>query len=180
MTQSSISPATIDSMTQLSISSSDEPASTHSTPTSSAPTSVDISITSTNVPTPSITSFQPSATLSDAPASTVLPVDPPTSSCNACPEHHMDVHENNVKSKIASFAGMIPNNCSVNGFNYVYSENLDPSQVGYNMTITPIPFCSGLSTSTCENPLLGYNSTKNLWGAWRNCESYQHRESFNC
>ena len=39
----------------------------------------------------------------------------------------MDVHENDVKSKIASFAGMIPNNCSVNGFNYVYSENLDPS-----------------------------------------------------
>ena len=78
-----------------------------------------------------------------------------------------------------TLTGMIPNNCSVNGFNYVYSENLDPSQVGYNMTITPIPFCSGLSTSTCENPLPGYNSTENLWGAWRNCESYQHCENFN-
>ena len=153
MTQTSIFPATFDSITQIFISSSDDSASTHLTPTSSALTSISISITSTNILTPSVTSFQHSATLSDTPASTVSPVDPRTSSCNACPEHHVNIHENDVKSKIANFASMIPNKCSVNGFNYVYSENLDPSQVGYNMTISLILFCSDLSTSTCENPL---------------------------
>ena len=83
----------------------------------------------------------------------------------------MDVHENNVKFKIVSFADMIPNNCSVNRFNYVYSENLNPSQVGYNIVITLIPFYSDLLMFICKNPLLGYNLIKNLWGVWRNCES---------
>ena len=74
----------------------------------------------------------------------------------------MNIYKNDVKFKITSFAGMISNNCSVNRFNYVYSENLNSSQVRYNITITLIAFCSGLSTSTCNNPLSGYSLTENL------------------
>ena len=57
---------------------------------------------------------------------------------------------------------MIPNNYLVNEFNYVYSKNLNLSQVKYNMTITLIPFCSNLSISIYKNSLPGYNLIKNL------------------
>ena len=175
-TQPSGSDVTVNSTTQLSTFSGVSSFSTPTTPNSSTSSSVNTSPTSLGISPALITDVQPSVTLTYTSTSTVLPVSPPSSSCYACPTvHYVDVHAKNVFSTIANFSEMIPNSCSTNGFSYEYPSDWNDEQVGYNITITPIPSCAGLSTSTCENPLPDFNSSENLWGAWRNCKWYQHR-----
>ena len=174
-TQSSGSYATVNSTTQLSTFSSVSSFSSPTTPTSTS-SSVDTSPTSSSISPAPITDVQTSVTLTYTSASTVLPVSPPSSSCYACPTvHYVDVHAKNVFSTIANFSEMIPDSCSTNGFSFEYPSDWNDEQVGFNITITPIPSCGGVSTSTCENPLPDFNSSENLWGAWRNCKWYQHR-----
>ena len=159
--------------TIASVSSASNP----TTLVSSAFPSIKSSTTPTGIPPPPITNVQPLVTLTHPPRSTVLAVSPPSRSCYACPPHkYIDVQSYDVTYKIASFTSMIPDSYSTAGFNYNFSSNLIEREVGYNITITPIPFCSGLSMSICNNPLSGYNSYENLWSAWRDCKLCQYGE----
>ena len=140
--------------------------------TSSALSSIDTPGTPMTIPPSSNTAIQPLATSTDPPVNTVLPVSPPASSCYACPPStdYVDVPAKDVLSKIATFIAQVPQNCSIYGFAYEFPADLVNYDVGYNMSISLLPFCSDPSTSTCEDPLSDYSSSDVLWGAWRNCK----------
>ena len=132
--------------------------------------------TSSSISPAPITDLQSSVTLTHTSASTVLPVSPPSSSHHACPTvNHVDVHASNVFFKLVNFSEMISDSCSTNGFIYEYPSDRNDEQIGFNITITPIPSYGGLSTSTYENSLPEFNSSEDLMGAWRSCKWYQHR-----
>lgn len=82
----------------------------------------------------------------------------------------MDVHADDVSSTVASFVTQIPDSLPSNGYSHVYSPKYAIQKAGYVISVTPVPFCSGPSTSTCQQPLPDYTSFDNLWGAWRNCK----------
>lgn len=187
------------SVTQLSTCSSLSPTSTAAISTSSVLSSISTSVISTiqsssissdSTSTTSITTTdsQPSVVPSPA-ASTTTPVDPPANSaCNSPPPYsdadlppkgYIDVNPGDVDRHADNFCTTdFPQDCPINGYANKYNASFVDYVVGYNISINPVPFCSGPSTFTCEYPLpnLDYSCSYSLKTAWQNCEWCRNRE----
>ncbi len=136
---------------------------------------------STSSTSSTTTDSQVSATPSDPPSSTIIPVSPPANPvCNPTPTPgYFDVNPGDVSRHVNNFCKTdFTQDCLINGYALHDSSSLEASVVGYNISISPVPLCISPSMATCEYPLLNtdYNCSYNLHGAWRNCECYQSRE----
>lgn len=152
-----------------------------STPITSTIESSTISSDSTSTTSLTTTDSQPLVLTSDPPASTVPPVDPPASTvCNSPPPTgYVDVNPGDVDRHADEFCKTeFSQDCPTNGYAFTYRSSFVYEVVGYNISITPVPFCNGLSTSTCEDPLsnLDYDCSYSLKTAWQNCEWCRNRE----
>ena len=125
---------------------------------------------STSTTTPD---FQSSVTLIN-PASTVTSVNPPASTVYDVPPptkiEYIDVNPGDMNRYADKFCQIsFPEDCRTNGYTFTYDSNFEERVVQYNISISPIPFCSPL-TSTCEFPLSNpvLNCSYSLKTAWHN------------